>query len=93
MMSFDFIDTALLLGIFVLLAGCYGLFYTIGELRQSRNWINTGYVCYFFQVVITFLIVMFAPLGLGWQLLIIASGIACFKIPPMAFSYLKLIHG
>ena len=92
-MSFDFIDTALLLGIFVLLAGCYGLFYTIGELRQSRHWINADYVCFFFQAVITLLIVMFAPLGAGWQLLIMASCIACFKIPPIAFSYLKLIHG
>ena len=91
-MSFDFIDTALLLGMFVLLAGCYGLFYTIGALRQNRQWINAGYVFYFFQVAITVLIVMFAPLGIGWQLLIIASCIACFKIPPMAFSFLKLIH-
>ena len=92
-MLFDFIDTVLLLGLFVLLAGCYGLFYTIGKLKQGRNWINAGYVCYFFQVVVTILIVTFAPLGLGWQLLIIASCVACFKIPPMAFSYLELTHG
>ena len=80
------------LGLFVLLAGCYGLFYTIGELRQRRRWINIGYVCFLFQAVITLLIVMCAPLRIGWQLLIIASCMACFKIPPMAFSYLKLIH-
>jgi hypothetical protein len=91
--SLDIINTALLLGLFVLLAGCYALFYTIGELRQSRHWINAGYVCFFCQVAVTVLIVMSASLGAGWQLLIIASCIACFKIPPMAFSYLKLIHG
>lgn len=93
MMSLGLIDTALLLGAFVLLAGGYGLFYSVGKLRQSRNWIHAGYVCYFLQVVITLLIVMFAPLGVGWQLLIIASCVACFKIPPMAFSYLELTHG
>jgi hypothetical protein len=92
-MSFELIDTALLLGVFVLLAGGYGLFYSIGKLKQSRNWINAGYLCYFFQVVVAILIVMFAPLGVGWKLLIIASCAACFKIPPMAFSYLELTHG
>ena len=92
MMSLGFIDTALLLGAFVLLAGCYGLFYTIGQLKHSRTWINAGYVCYFFQVAITLLIVIFAPLGVGWQLLIIASCLACFKIPPIAWSYLELTH-
>jgi uncharacterized membrane protein HdeD (DUF308 family) len=91
-MSFDLIETALLLGVFVLLAGCYALFYTVGELRQSRTWINLSYVCYALQIVVTLLIVMFAPLGEGWQLLIIASCFACFKIPPVAFSYLELSH-
>jgi hypothetical protein len=90
--SFELIDTALLLGVFVLLAGGYGLFYSIGKLMHSCNWIKVGYVCYFFQVVVTVLVVMFAPLGVGWKLLIIASCVACFKIPPMAFSYLELTH-
>lgn len=91
-MSLALIDTALLLGVFVLLAGGYGLCYSIGKLRHSHNWIYAGYVCYFFQVVVTLLIVLFGPLGVGWQLLIIASCIASFKIPPMAFSYLELTH-
>jgi hypothetical protein len=93
MMRLDFIDTALLLGVFVVLAGCYGLCYTIGQLKRNRSWINAGYVCYLLQVAITALIVIFAPLGVGWQLLIIASCLACFKIPPVAFSYLELTHG
>jgi hypothetical protein len=92
-MSLQLIDTALLLGVFILLAGGYGLFYSIGKLKRNRNWINAGYVCYFSQVIITILIVLYAPLGVGWLLLIIASCVACFKIPPMAFYYLELTHG
>jgi uncharacterized membrane protein HdeD (DUF308 family) len=92
-MSFNLIETALLLGVFVLLAGCYALFYTIGRLRQSHTWSNLSYVCFAFQIFTTLLIVMFAPLAEGWQLLIIASCVACFRIPPVAFSYLELSHG
>ena len=92
MTALDFVGTALLLGAFVLLAGCYGMLYTVGQIGQRRIWINAGYLCYFFQVVITLLIVLLAPLGMGWQLLIIISCLACFRIPPLAFSYLERTH-
>ncbi|MEO6073291.1 MAG: hypothetical protein ABIP67_08530 [Burkholderiales bacterium] len=92
MMELGPIGTALLLGIFVLFAGCYGLLYAIARLKERSTWMNAAYACYALQVVVTLLIVALTPLTLGWQLLVIVSCLAYFKLPAIAWSHLELTH-
>jgi len=92
MNSMGLIEASLLLAMFVLLAGGYGLFYSLGRLHDNPAWIKAGYVCYGLQWVVTLAILAASPLASGWKLLIVASCLACFKIPHVTWSYLELTH-
>jgi hypothetical protein len=92
MMALNFVGASMLLGAFVLFAGGYGILYTLGQIRRRQSWIYAGYVCYFAQIIVTIAICLLTPLGIGWQVLIIAGCVACFRIPPLTFAYLELSH-
>ena len=86
------IPTALLLGFFVLLAGLYGLLYSIGLLRRNRALVQAGYFSYVLQCFVTLAILALTPLAPGWKLLVLASGLVYFAIPPITWRYLQRIH-
>ena len=86
------IFTSLLLGAFVMLAGCYGFLYTIGLLRGDRMLVQAGWASYGLQCVVTAAIVLATPLALWWKLLIVLSAAAYFFIPPVTWEYLRKIH-
>jgi hypothetical protein len=77
------IFSALLLGAFVLLAGLYGLFYSIGTLRGARHLVTAGYLCWLIQFLVTLSIIRLTPLGSGWKILIVASCLVYLRIPPL----------
>lgn len=86
------ITTALLLGAFVLLAGLYGLFFTLAMLFQRPHFKSVSYGCYALHVAIMMVIVAATPLGIGWKLLVVASCLAYFGIPPVTWRYLVKLH-
>ncbi len=87
------IVTALLLGLFVLTGGGYGLLYCAGRLRHSRRLLASGYVCYGLQVLIVAVILAATPLTAGWKALVVLSGAAYAAIPPVTWRYLDRLHG
>jgi hypothetical protein len=81
-----------LLGFFVLLGGCYGLFYSIARLRRSRRLIATAYLMYFLQALTTAVILAATPLSPLWKLFIVLSVLTYLMIPPLTWRYLESLH-
>ncbi len=92
MTPYALICSALLLGAFVLLAGLYGLLYSIGTLRGWRRLVIAAYVCWAVQLLVALSIVALTPLGIGWKLLVAISCVVYLEIPPMTWRYLHQLH-
>jgi hypothetical protein len=88
----ELLETSLLLGAFVLFAGGYGLFYTLARVKRASALDKAAYGCFALLVAVTLGIVALTPLALGWKLLVVASCVAYFKIPPLTWRYLEAAH-
>ncbi|MGH7813183.1 MAG: hypothetical protein ACREQI_04180 [Candidatus Binataceae bacterium] len=86
------IATAILLGIFVLLAGLFGLLYGLGALREANRMVTAAYGCWVLQLAVAMAIVVLTPLGVGWKILIVASCLAYLAIPRITWRYLQQLH-
>ncbi len=84
--------TSLLLGFFVLLAGCYGVLYCLGRLGPSVTMLRSSYVAYVLQALVTVVIAASTPLELWWKILVVASCVAYLPIPPVTWRYLENLH-
>jgi hypothetical protein len=83
--------TSLLLGLFVLLAGCYGLFYCLGRMRASRRLGYAAEAAYVLQGMTTILLTL-SSLDSWWKAFILASFIVYFAIPPLVWRFLVRLH-
>ena len=88
----DFLPTAILLGVFVLCAGCYGLLYTLGRLRPSHTLTVLAYGAYLLQGIVTAILVTHTSLALGWKLFLVASFLIYAGIPPITWHHLERTH-
>lgn len=88
----EFFLTAPLLGLFVLLGGCYGLFYGIGRLHRRPRLIVAAHLMYFLQALTTAVIFAATPLSPFWKLFIVLSGLTYLMIPPLMWRYLQSLH-
>ena len=86
------LPTALGLGLFTLLGGCYGLLYCAGTLRAQRALIAAGYAAYALQLAVLAALVLWSSLGWGWKIVLVASGLAYYAIPPRTLRYLIALH-
>jgi Kef-type K+ transport system membrane component KefB len=86
------LETAPVLGLYVLLAGLYGLAYTLGRLRPNRWTPPAVVVSYGLHCAVVVAVVVWAPLGLGWKALLVASSAAILVIPPLTWRYLEHTH-
>jgi hypothetical protein len=91
-MQLNLLETALLLGLFVLLAGCYGLLYGVGKLARRRVFLRAGFACYGSQCAIALVVVAATPLAPAWKAVIVASTVAYLGIPPVTWRYLTRVH-
>ena len=91
MTAAQMLGTSLLLGLFVLLAGCYGLLYCLGRLRASRR---LGYAadCAYLLQGITAVLLALSSLDSWWKALMLASFVAYFAIPPLTWRFLERLH-
>lgn len=87
-----FLATSGLLGLFVLAAGAYGVLYGAGRLQESRRLIKAANVSYAALCAIVAVIVVATPLGFGWKLLIGASALVYYAIPPVTWRHLRRTH-
>ena len=84
--------TAVLLGLFVLAGGGYGILYGTAMLRSSVVLGRAGYACYAAQLLIALTVCVSSPLNLLWKVFIAASGIAYGFIPPAIWRLLETMH-
>jgi hypothetical protein len=87
-----FLATSGLLGLFVLAAGAYGVLYGAGRLHDSRRLIRAANLAYAALCAIVAAIVAATPLGFGWKLLIVASALVYYMIPPVTWRHLHRTH-
>jgi len=84
--------TAILLGLFVLAGGSYGIVYGIAMLRSNALLGRTGYACYAAQLLIALAVCLGSPLHPLWKLFIAASAVAYGFIPPAVWRLLETMH-
>lgn len=86
------LPTAILLGVYVLCACCYGLVYALGRLRDSRMITLSSFGFYGAQGLITAVLLLSTPLAPGWKLLLFLSFLAYAAIPPVTWRHLERTH-
>ncbi len=86
------LQTALLLGVFVLLAGSYGVLYGVGRLASRPPVLAASFVCYALQCAVAAAVVARAPLADFWKGFLVVSTLAYFLIPPVTWRFLQRAH-
>jgi len=86
------LETAVLLGLFVLAGGGYGGLYSIGRSAARPSLVRAARVCWVVAFAIALVITYATPLDAGWKLLILASALVYAVIPPVTWRYLERTH-
>lgn len=92
MSELDLLQTALLLGLYVALAGSYGLVYAIARLQNASMLQYVSLMIYVLHGLTAVAVVVWTPLQIGWKGLIVASSAAFFAIPPVTWRFLQRTH-
>ena|SRR5215831_11812833 len=93
MTRLSLLETALLLGVYVALAGSYGVVYALARLQGAAILRRISALIYALHGIITAVaIVVWTPLEIVWKGLIVASSVAFFAIPPITWRYLERTH-
>jgi hypothetical protein len=86
------LQSAALLGLFVLLAFGYGLLYGFGRLRGRRALVVAAFAVYALQCAIAAAVLAFTPLLAWWKAFVALSCALYFFIPPLAWRGLAALH-
>ena len=92
MSAISLLQTALLLGLYVALAGSYGLVYAIARLQDAPILQRISFILYGLHGLAAIAIVAWTPLQVGWKGLIVASSAAFLAIPPIVWRFLQRTH-
>ena len=92
MSEISLLQTALLLGLYVALAGSYGIVYTIARLQDTWILHRLSVILYGLHGLVAIAIVAWTPLQIGWKGLIVASSAAFLAIPPITWRFLQRTH-
>ena len=86
------IETSLLMGLFVLAGGAYGILYAFGRLHSRPNLVRAGRLCCALAFSCAVAITVLTPLEDGWKLLILVSAALYIVIPPVTWRHLEREH-
>ncbi len=92
MSSLPILETGLFLGLYILLAGGWGLLYALGRLQGSPALRRAAVAAYGLHGFAALAIILWTPLGPGWKVLIVASTAAFRSIPPVVWRFLQQTH-
>lgn len=92
MNEISLLQSALLLGLYVALAGSYGFMYTIARLQDALIVLRLAFVLYGLHGLTAIAIVVWTPLQIGWKGLIVASSAGFLAIPPLTWRLLERTH-
>ena len=83
------LETGLLLGLYALLAGIWGVLWALAQLRPMPIVERSAVAAYGLHVLAAVTIVSCTPLGFGWKCLIVGSSLAFLVIPPITWRLLR----
>jgi hypothetical protein len=86
------LETGLLLGLYALLAGIWGVLWALAQLRPMPIVERSAVAAYGLHVLAAVTIVSCTPLGFGWKCLIVGSSLAFLVIPPITWRLLQRTH-
>jgi hypothetical protein len=86
------LQTAALLGLFVLLAGSYGVLYGLGQLRGRQKLVVAAFASYALQCAVAAALLLATPLLGGWKAFIAVSCALYLAVPPLTWRYLTALH-
>ena len=86
------LETGLLLGLYALLAGMWGVLFALAQLREMSIFRQSAAVAYGLHAITALAIVWWTPLGLGWKCLIAGSSLVFLALPPMTWRFLQHTH-
>ncbi len=92
MIELELLQTALLLGGLILLAGCYGILYGIGKLAERPAVRLAGFACYGLQCIIALAVVGLSPLTGPWKLVVVVGTLGFLGIPPVTWRFVERTH-
>jgi hypothetical protein len=86
------LGTSLLLGLYALLAGIWGVLWALSQLVKGRMYGRLAIAAYLLHALAALTIILSTPLGSGWKSLIVVSSFAFLAIPPMTWRFLRHSH-
>jgi len=92
MSQINLLQSALLLGVYVTLAGGYGLLYTVARLQHAIALQQISFALYGLHGLAAIALVGWTPLQMGWKGLVIVSSAAFLAIPPITWRFLQRTH-
>jgi hypothetical protein len=92
MSALAILETGLMLGLYVLLAGAWGVLYTLAHFRKTPIFGHSAPAAYGLHALTALIIVLGTPLGPGWKCLIVGSSLIFLAIPPITWRFLQHTH-
>lgn len=87
-----FVFAGLLLGLYVLFAGIYGLAYALYRLKASNLFGIFSLIFFAVHLIFALAITLWTPLGFGWKLFIWAGSFGFLFFPSLAWLLLQNTH-
>jgi hypothetical protein len=86
------LETGLLLGLYALLSGIWGVLWALAQFRQNPIFGRLAVAAYGLHTLVALTIVLWTPLGIGWKCLIVGSSLVFLALPPMTWRLLECTH-
>ena len=86
------LETGLLLGLYALLAGIWGVLWALAEFRETPIFGPSAIAAYGLHILAALIIILWTPLGFGWKCLIVGSSLVFLVLPPMTWRLLECTH-
>jgi hypothetical protein len=86
------LETGLLLGLYTLLAGIWGVLWALTQFRGTPTLGRSAAAAYGLHTLAALTIILWTPLGFGWKCLIVGSSLVFLAVPPMAWRFLQHTH-
>ena len=86
------LEAGLLLGLYALLAGVWGVLWALARFRKAPSFGRSAAAAYGLHTLVALAIIWWTPLGLGWKCLIVGSSLAFLAIPPITWRLLQHTH-
>jgi hypothetical protein len=86
------LETGLLLGLYALLAGIWGVLWALAQFRQNPIFRRSAAAAYGLHALVALKFILWTPLAFGWKCLIVGSSLIFLALPPMTWRFLQHTH-